>query len=87
MILEFPLPTNLQLSKEDEEELISIKKEIRFKIKEDSKKDTLKKLAYFELKVSLAESLNSCCLKYRLVGLDRLRDQDSRYFEIVELCR
>jgi hypothetical protein len=56
MILEFPLPTDLQLSKEDEEELISIKKEIRFKIKEGSKKDTWEKSAYFELKVSLAES-------------------------------
>ena len=57
MILEFPLPTNLQLSKEDEEELISIKKEIRFKIKKGSKKDTWEKSAYFELKVSLVESL------------------------------
>ncbi len=57
MILEFPLPTHLQLSKEDEEELISIKKEIRFKIKEDSKKGAWKKSAYFELKVSLVESL------------------------------
>jgi predicted KAP-like P-loop ATPase len=56
MILEFPLPTHLQLSKEDEEELISIKKEIRFKIKEDSKKGISKKSAYFELKVSLVES-------------------------------
>jgi predicted KAP-like P-loop ATPase len=63
MILEFPLPTHLQLSKEDEEELISIKKEIRFKIKEDSKKGISKKSAYFELKVSLVESLKSCCFK------------------------